>query len=426
MVAMTTERMELQPGVWLNYVKTERFKTGWFSMNMVQPLTYEMAAPNALIPSVLLRGCKNYPDMRTISQRLDELFGGSIGTLVRKKGEIQTVGFYADFLEDRYAEGVPVFEQMMDFVRQLIFEPCTDGQAFVADYTAGEKQNLINTIDSRINDKRSYAISRLLKQMCQGETYAVPRLGEKETLEAATPAMLYRQHQNLLETSPIELFYLGQQDKDVVLHTMETMFKGLPKRNVLTLKQTETEIPQRPVQYVEEAMDVTQGKLTIGLRTPITVQDDRYPAMMLLNAIYGNGMTSKLFLKIREEQSLCYYANSSVDKFKGIMVVGSGIEFDHYQQARDGILQQLELCKQGDITDEEVESARNYLISAFQTGKDNPGRLDDYAISQAIAGKTGSMEDMSELLRTVTKDQIVEAANTLTLDTVYFLKGAEA
>lgn len=423
---MTTERIQLQPGIWLNYVKTERFKTGWFSMNMVRPLTYETAASNALIPSVLLRGCRNYPDMRSISQRLDELFGGSVGTLVRKKGEIQTVGFYTDFLEDRYAEGIPVFEQMMDFIRQLTFEPCTNGQAFMEEYTAGEKQNLINTIDSRINDKRSYAISRLLKHMCEGETYAVPRLGEKETLQTATPAVLYSQLQDMLATSPVELFYLGQQDKDAVLHAMEGLTSALPKRTVQTLQQTDISIPQRPVQHVEEVMDVTQGKLTMGLRTPITIHDPRYPAMMLLNAIFGNGMTSKLFLKIREEQSLCYYANSSVDKFKGIMVIGSGIEFDHYQQARDGILQQLDQCKQGNITQEEVESARNYLISALRTGKDSPGRLDDYAISQAVAGKTGSMDDVSDKLRHVTMDQIVEAANTLQLDTVYFLKGVEA
>ena len=136
-------------------------------------------------------------------------------------------------------------------------------------------------------------------------------------------------------------------------------------------------------------------------------------------------MTSKLFLKIREEQSLCYYANSSLDKFKGAMIVSSGIEFDHYEIARDGILRQLELCKRGEITAQEMESARNYLISALRTGNDSPGRLDDYAIGQSVAGLSGSMEDLAEQLRQITMDQVVEAANTLKLDTVYFLKGVE-
>ena len=189
--------------------------------------------------------------------------------------------------------------------------------------------------------------------------------------------------------------------------------------------ETKLVLPDRPVRYVEEAMDVTQGKLTLGLRTDITVADPRYPAMMLLNTVFGAGMTSKLFLQIREEQSLCYYASSSMDKFKGVMVVGSGIEFANYEVARDGILHQLDLCKKGEITAQEMESARNYLVSALRTGNDSPGRLDDFAVGQAIAGMSGSMEQLSAEVQKVSLDQVVEAANTLKLDTVYFLKGVE-
>ena len=423
---MTTERIELRPGVWLNTVQTDRFKTGCFSFNLLRPLETETAAPNALLPSVLLRGCREFPTMQAISQRLDTLYGASAGTLVRKKGEVQTVGLYADFLEDRYAENEPVFDQMIAFLYGLLYEPLKQETGFVSDFVSGEKLNLVNTMDSRINDKRSYAVSRLLKHMCAGEAYAVPRLGEKESLEPYSPQKLYEQWQELLRTSSVELFYLGQQPQTAVLEAMERLTSGLPERKTPVPVGTKVVLPQRPVQFVEEVMDVTQGKLTIGLRTPITTLDARYPAMMLLNAVFGAGMTSKLFLKIREEQSLCYYANSTVDKFKGLMVVGSGIEFDQYEVARDGILRQLELCKQGDITVEELESARSYLISALRTGNDSPGRLDDFAIGQSIAGRSGTMEDLGQRLRAVTMDQVVEAANSLTLDTVYFLKGVEA
>ena len=423
---MTTERIQLRPGVWLNLVRTDRFKTGCFSFNLLRPLTMEAAAPNALLPSVLLRGSQEYPDMQRISQRLDTLYGGSCGTLVRKKGEVQSVGLYADFLEDRYAEGESVFAQMMSFIRGLLFEPCMEGIGFVEDYVAGEAMNMSNTIDARINEKRAYAVSRLLKHMCADEAYSVPRLGEKDTLETVTAGNLFARWQDLLATSPVELFYLGQQPGDAVLEAMELLAAALPERTECTMPKTTVHRPEREVQYVEEAMDVTQGKLTMGLRTPITVHDSRYPAMLLMNAVYGSGMTSKLFEKIREEQSLCYYANSSMDKFKGLMVVGSGIEFSNYEVARDGILQQLELCKRGEITTEELESARSYLLSSLRTGKDSPGRLDDYAIGQSIAGLSDTMDDLAVQLKSVTMDQVVEAANTLTLDTVYFLKGVEA
>lgn len=420
---MVTERLELLPGVWLNLFQTDRFKTGCFSFNLLRPLSKADAAPNALLPSVLLRGCQSYPDMRAISHHLDHLYGASAGTLIRKKGEVQSVGLYADFLEDRYAEGEPVFSQLIEFFRELLFAPCGAPEDFISEFVDSEATNLANSIDSRINDKRAWAVYQLLQHMCKDEVYSIPRLGEKDTLSGLNGHMLFERWQDLLATSPIELFYLGQQPKDAVLAAMDSLLRDLPRSNVMPMPQTLVEKPQRDIQYIRESMDVTQGKLTIGLRTDITVRDPRYPAMMMLNAIYGSGMTSKLFLQIREEQSLCYYANSSTDKFKGTMLVDCGIEFSNYDIALDGILHQLDLCKQGDITAQEMEAARAFLISALKTGSDSPGRLDDYAVGQALVGLTGTMDDLAASLQSVTLDQVVEAANTFNLDTVYFLNG---
>ena len=423
---MTTERMMLQPGVWLNYVHSDRFKTGCFSFNLLMPLAADTAAPNALIPTVLLRGCSGYPDMQAISRRLDTLYGASTGTLVRKKGEVQSVGLYADFLEDRYAGGAPLFSDMLDLVGRLLFEPVTENGGFAKAFVDSERQNLEDTIAARINEKRSYAIHRLLQHMCRGEAYAVPRLGEADTLTAVSGQNLLARWRQLLAEAPVELFYLGQQPRDAVLEQLRALTDRLPAGERASVPATRVLLPDRPAETVEEAMDVTQGKLTLGLRTDITVRDPRYPALMLLNAVYGAGMTSKLFLKIREEQSLCYYASSSLDKFKGVMVVGSGIEFEKFQVARDGILGELRACQQGEITGEELESARSYLISGLRTGCDSPGRLDDYALGQAVAGLDGTMEDLARQLKTVTKDQVVEAAQSLRLDTIYFLKGVQA
>ena len=283
----------------------------------------------------------------------------------------------------------------------------------------------MNTIAARVNEKRAYAIHRLLLHMCRGEAYAVPRLGEAATLDQVNGRALKARWDQLLAISPVEIFYLGQQPKEAVCEALSLFLLRLPDGERPAVPATKVLCPTRPVQYIQEEMDVTQGKLALGLRTDITADDPRYPAMMLLNAVYGAGMTSKLFLKIREEQSLCYYANSSVDKFKGVMVVGSGIEFDQYQVALDGILGQLEACKRGEITDEELESARRYLLSGLRTGCDSPGRLDDYAVGQAVAGRTGSMEDLAGQLAAVQRSDVVEAAQTLTLDTVYFLKGVQ-
>ena len=419
-----TNRIELQPDVWLTAIQTDRFKTGCFSINLMTPLREDTAAPNALIPAVLLRGCRNYPHMTSISQHLDLQYGAGVGTLIRKKGEIQTVGLYTDFLEDRFA-GQPLFSEMMEFIRQLLFEPCEENSGFVEEFTAGERQNLVNAIESRINDKRAYAVSRLLRHMCGSDPYAVPRIGYAKTLEAIDGQILRTRYDQLLAQSPIELFYLGRQDCDTVAGALTDMLSGLPtgKR---TVARTNPMHQSRPAQYVQEQMDVAQGKLAIGLRTGITSHDSRYPALMLMNAVFGGGMTSKLFMQLRENQSLCYSIGSSVDKFKGIMLVDAGIEFDKYQITLDGILRQLELCKQGEISHQELESARLYLLSGLRTAMDSPGRMDDFAVGQAAAGLSGTMNDLFHAVSALTMDAVVEAANAITLDTVYFLKGVDA
>ena len=172
-------------------------------------------------------------------------------------------------------------------------------------------------------------------------------------------------------------------------------------------------------------MDITQGKLCLGLRTPITLQDARYPALLLLNAVFGGGVSSKLFRNVREKRSICYYASSSVDAHKGVMMISSGIDPGDYETARDAILAELHACQAGQITEEELEMTRRYVLSSLRAGMDSPGRLDDYSLGQIVAHQDGTMEQLMDQVRQTTLEQVVAAAKTLQLDTIYFLKGME-
>jgi len=420
------ERIELLPGVHLRAVQTDKFKTGCLSVNFLRPLCREEASLNALLPSVLLRGTKSFPDMQKISMHLDDLYGASVGTLIRKKGEVHICGFYADFIEDEYVPGgEPVFSAVCDFLRELILEPVTENGVFLRSYVENEKVNLCNTLAAEINDKRSYAVIRLLRTMCRGEQVAVPRLGEREAVEAVTAETLYAHYRSLLETSRVEVLYTGRKSAGEVADRLHAMLHDLPRGELVSVG---TEVIRRAGESreVSDAMDVTQGKLTMGFRTGCVCTNAEYPALLLLNAVFGGGVTSKLFRNVREKLSLCYYASSSIEKYKGIMVVSSGIEFANYEVTKGEILHQLEDCREGNITAEELEQARKYLISAFRSAQDRPGSVDEFYLGQAIVGLTGTIDDLIAALQTVTKEQVAAAAQSLTLDTVYFLKGVTA
>lgn len=420
---MEKTRVELLPGVFLTVLRTDKFKTNCLSLSLLRPLCREEAAMNALLPDVLLRGCGMCPDMGAISTWLDQRYGAGIQAADRKKGEIQAIGFFMDYINEKYTlEGENLTEDICRLAGSFLLDPVLEGDAFRQDYVDGEKVNLINAIESQINDKRTYAAIRLRQEMFRDEPYGVSKYGEKEDVAAITPEMLYAHYLRILKTSRIELIFTGSADAGALESALREALKELPRGELTPIGTMPGSMPEA-VREVSETMDVTQGKLVMGFRTGITAGDPKYPAMLMMNGVYGGSLTSKLFMNVREKMSLCYYASSSTERFKGVMVVSSGVDMDKYETARKEIMAQLEACRRGEITEEELESTRSYLISSLKTGEDSPYNMDDFQLGQLIGGYDYTTESLAEALKAVTIPQIRNAAEGLVLDTVYFLRG---
>jgi len=421
-------RRELFPGVWLRAIHTNKFKSAYLSVTLLAPLEPETAAANALIPAVLRRGTAAHPDMESLSAALDELYGGAIEPAVRKKGETQCVGFVASFLDDAYAlEGEPILASAANLLGEVLLRPLTREGVFDPEYTAGEKANLADRIRGQVNDKRFYATHRLIQLMCQGEAYGVDKLGDLAHVEAVTPESLWQRYQELLRDGAVEVYYCGSAHPDHVAEILGKALSGLPVNEDRFVPDCEIRISAGPEpNVVEEAMDVTQGKLAMGFRTGgQTCWEEDYPAMVMCNAVFGGTTLSKLFMNVREKLSLCYYASSMLDKMKGLVLVSSGIEFDKYHTAREEILAQLEAVRRGEIEDWELEGARRTLVGGHLATLDEQGRQEDFWLGQAVAGLEEGVEEIAARFETVTREQVAAAAQRLELDTIYFLKGKE-
>ena len=423
----TVKRTQLNPGVFLTSVNTKKFKSSLLSMTLLAPLKGETAAVNALIPYLLRRGSEAHPDLQSLSAALDQLYGGAIDPVVRKKGEAQCVGFLGSFLDDAYTlDGSGVLAQAAGLMGELLLRPYTQAGAFCPDYTRQEKANLIDRIRAEVNEKRQYAVNRVLEEMCREEPYGVGRLGREADVEAITPQSAWAQYQALLAHSRLELYYCGSAEHDEACIILQRALTGLPREGGYEVPETVVVPSAQAPRRVEEAMDVAQGKLTMGFRTGgITAASPDYPALVLCNALFGGTTTSKLFLNVREKLSLCYYASSSLLRYKGLMIVSSGVEFSNVKKAEDEIEAQLEACRRGDFEPWEVEGARRYTVSSLMTMLDSQGRQEDWWISQAVAGLTQSPQELARAMETVSVEDAVAAAKAISLDTVYFLKGME-
>ena len=416
--------MQIFPGVTLRCFRDDRFKQGALSLQFLRPMCKEEAALNALLPAVLLRGCKSAPDMRSITLKLDDLYGASVGALVRRIGDIQCTGLSCSMLGDRYAlDGDAIFAPMAAFLEELLLEPVTADGAFDPAFVESEKQNLIWTLEAQRNDKRAYAQSQMLYTMCKGDSYGIPRLGTVADVEAITANGLYDHYRKVLQTSPVHVFYVGAEEAETVARHLRPMLSRLAKAPMALPAQSGF-VPGDFIEK-EEILDVAQGKLCMGFATPINLRHPAYAAVQVCNTILGAGMTSKLFMQVREKMSLCYDIGSGFHGSKGILLVAAGIEFQQKETVQAEILRQLQLIREGDITAEELRSAKEALLSNLRSTHDSPGAIEGYYASAAISGIGMDTQAFMEAIGQVKKEAVQAAAETLRLSCVYFLKGEQ-
>ena len=419
---MEVLRRRLMSGVYLTYIQERKFKTNVLSAQLIAPLEKKTAAANALLPAVLRRGTARYPDMQTLSAVLDGYYGARVSCTVRKKGENQCVGFVASFVDDHFIPGgEKLLEGVAELLGDLFCNPATRSGRFVPDYVQGERTNLIDQIRGQINDKRVYASARLMEEMCGGEPYGISRLGGEKEAEKLTPAKLHKRYAALLSTARLELFYCGSAPVQRVEQALLSAFRDLPRAELAPPAATMPHPAAAEVRRVTECMDVTQGKLSMGF----SCTSPDYPALLLFNMIYGGSATSKLFLNVREKESLCYYASSVLHRQKNLITLSSGIEVADYQRAYDEILAQLDKARRGEIEDWEEEGARSTIRHAFRVMGDSLGQMEDFYLGRAATGSEDTIEGLAADLESVTRERMLAAAEGIALDTFYFLKNYE-
>ena len=416
-------RQRLMDNVYLTYIPSEKFKTSFLSAQMVVPMEKETAPLNALLVNVLCRGTARFPDMASISRQLDLLYGAQLEPVVRKKGENQAFGFVASCVDDRLLpNNERVLEPLADLLGELFTNPATKNGRLNGEYLRSERENLIDLIHSEVNDKDAYASFRLIEEMCRGEAYGMRRLGSAEDVKKISLQKLNKYYLSILPKARMELFYCGSAPLNRITGMFKRAFATLPRHGELPLAPPVRKGVNEECRYIEETMDVTQGKLCIGFRTDSTDN----AATMLMNAMFGATSKSKLFNNVREKLSLCYYAGSTNHWKKGMITVASGIDFENYQRAVDEIFAQMEALKKGEWEPWELEGARSTMRSSFRAIEDSAGAMEDFSLGQIATNGEETIPALLAAIEDVTPERIRAAAACVKADTVYFLKGKEA
>ncbi len=412
-------------GVHLNVIPSEKFKTNFISVCFVVPLEKTSASLTALVPKVLSRGCKRFPNMAAISERLEYLYASEIAPIFVKRAESLIVGFSADFIKDAFVpDGTALLPDVTSLLLDMLFDPLVENGAFREDYTESEKTDLINAIGARINNKAAYAKERCTEIMFGTRPYGLCEYGTAEEVRAANAAKVYERYLDIVKHAPIEIFFNGECDTDAL---QSLLAERLPENNRRRESYPSREFLEGAPDEITEVTDempVAQGKLVMGLRVGGThVGDKDAAAFMLFNEIFGGSPSSKLFMNVREAMSLCYYCRSIPDMFMSVLFISSGIETENRETAYQAILAELDAMKNGEFSEEDIADAKRSLINGYKELDDSASALSMWYLSRIIFGVSDTPEDTVEKIRAVTAEDIVRAAEKVALDSVYFIKG---
>ncbi len=410
-------KTELKKGINLYLVKDEKFKAFRACLLIHRPLTKEEVTLNTLTAAVVRMQSKNYPTAQKISEELENLYGAELIVRASKYGERQIIKIGLQSVCDEALGKKGNFEKAMKLLCDIVL--CGgNGEGFSENVVSIEKKNISDAILAQKNDKRSYSVTRLLEEMCKDEPYGTDPMGYIEQLKKIDADTLYSHYRKIIEESRIDIIFSGNFDEKDAKSAAANIAANLPERDIQPIKETTDKIPSE-VKRVTDKMDVTQGKLCMGWRCGKNTSGENYPAAIVYNTIFGGSAVSKLFNNVREKLSLCYYVSSSIDRLKEIMIVRSGVEFENFTKAYDEIMAQQELMVKGEFSDDEIDSAKKQLISAYESKTDSVGAMAEYNTMQLLLGTDVSIEEMIEKIQKVTREEIAQAAKEMKLDTVY-------
>lgn len=384
-----------------------RFKTASLTVQLLMPLTEETAAAQAMVPFLLRRGSRAFPDFPALKRELDRLYGARLSASVQRIGEAQALYLQMTCLDDRFAlNGEAVAAECAALLRSMLFEPVLEDGVFRHEDMEEERRCLLETIRSEINNKRTYARARCTELLCAGEPYAVRCSGTEDAVEALTAADVTAAWRHVLRTARVQIIYHGCGNGKAVAAPFVEGFCAI-ERTPCTLTVTRrTAVGER--RDGEETMAVAQGKMVLGFIS--TEREIDVPAHRMASALFGGTAFAMLFRTVREQLSLCYYCVSSFDRQKGVGMIDSGVEAEKIPVARAEIERQLARLKNGEFTDEDLENTRRYLISQYRTVGDLQSTLSAWYDGQALSDTLQTPEEAAAEIAAVSRERLLRAA----------------
>lgn len=413
---------EIARGIKLLCVNSNKFKTNCIKVDFYLPINDDFAALNVLA-SLMGHTSKSYNTVKAFNSKVEGMYDACFDVSIATIGEKTRIRFSMEVLDDKFTlDGNLISEEAVDFLVDILKNPNCDENGFDEEFTAREIRFTLENIEALKNDKRAYSVARLRQLMCKDEPYGIDHEKLAEDVKKLDSKALLCAYKNMLTDSTVVITACGSIDGNMLANKFKAFAESIENRHPAEL-ETIFVTKADEIRYFTDEMEVNQAKLVIGLRAGMSDANDNYFPFRVMTDIFGGGPYSRLFLNVREKMSLCYYCGARLVREKGIILVQSGIEEENYEKAVNEIFNQLDIMKKGEFTEEDFNSSIISLCDAFKGVEDSPVAVCNFYSSQDFDEEIVSGPEFAKKISQVTREQVVEAAKKVSIDTVYLLKG---
>jgi predicted Zn-dependent peptidase len=409
----------------LHHLATDKFKTNLIQIYFMLPLENEKeAAMNALIPSVLERGSKNYNDNQLIKTELENLYGSNMSSNILKRGENQILRFSLEMVNEKFlTHKSNLTVDAFNLLNDIIFNPLIEKSKFKEKYFKQEKEILKQDILSLINDKYSFAVENCLSRMCKNEKYGIYKMGSVSVLDQISNQELFNHYQKIINQAKRSLFLVGNFKSSFV----DNIFASTELKAGADIFDENTEVvyQDKEIDFYEQLLKVNQARLSIGFRTGITRKQPDYYSLLVFNSLIGGSTHSRLFQEIREKRSLAYYVSSSIETTKGLLLINSGINAENHEKVIELVKQEIAAVAAGDFSEEEFMRSKKSIINHLKQDLDSNKSLSAHFLLSLVNNKKESINQTINGVEAVSREDIISVAKKLKMDTIYLLKSED-
>ncbi len=418
---MNYKKTEIGKNITFTSVVDNKFNTCSLRITMITPMSSLTASDYSVAVNVLSDVNANLPTIAAMNERLSELYGAGLSSSSASRGDLHLLALSASWLADRFAlDGENITAEMLKIVTDCLFNPLADENGFNEEIFRLSKKEILDIIDSQLNNKREYTVTKALQIAFEGEPAAVISNGTRESAEAVTPLSAYNAYKKLMETAQFDIIFISPVEMPEVAEIFKEKFADVPRKSSNYSFYAPSPLKSAPV-VVKEEFDVLQAKIAFILK----FDTDDIDAVHLMCIILGATPVSKLFMNVREKLSLCYYCACRMSEFKSSVIIDCGVEKNNIEKATDEIMNQLNEIRNGNISDEELQNALLAIENSYNTFGDSHGSYISWLFDCMCRDEYISPAEQIERFFAVTKERIIKAAENVKLDSTYHMLNKE-